>query len=124
MRSEILNKYEDAVDKFIDAIVEYIIEDYDEKYYAHDKIIGIHINKYLDNDEKLIEELLFYIDDIDPSFLSMDEDELEKIINSESFREDLEDIKEIIDSTARDEAENVAYIKEYGLDSFYGVPMT
>lgn len=121
MRSEILNKYEDAVDKFIDAIVEYIIEDYDEKYYAYDKIIGIHINKYLDNDEKLIEELLFYIDDIDPSFLSMDEDELEKIINSESFREDLEDIKEIIDSTARDEAENVAYIKEYGLDSFYGM---
>lgn len=122
MRSEILNKYEDAVDKFIDAIVEYIIEDYDEKYYAYDKIVSIHIDKYLDDDEYLIENLLGYIDDIDPSFFDdMDEDELEKITNSESFREDLEDIKEIIDSTARDEAERVAYIKEYGLESFYGM---
>ena len=121
MKNEILNKYKNAVDNFIDAIVEYIIEDYDEKYYAYDKIVDIPINKYLDNDENLIEELLFYIDDIDPSFLSMDEDELEKIINSESFREDLEDIKEIIDSTARDEAERIAYINEYGLESFYGM---
>lgn len=121
MKNEILNKYKDAVDNFIDAIVEYIIEDYDEKYYAYDKIVDIPINKYLDDDEYLIENLLYYIDNIDPSFFDMDEDELEKITNSESFREDLEDIKEIIDSTARYEAKDVIYIKKYGLDSFYGV---